>query len=46
MVAAGRDPEFERLLASTQALASQIKQQHMPPPPQRVLTQVGQNWGS
>ena len=43
-MATGRDPDFERLLASTQALASQIKQQHAPPPPQHVINQAGQNW--
>lgn len=43
MATAGRDPEFERLLASTQALASQIKQQHAPPPP-HVSMQANQNW--
>lgn len=39
MAGRGGDADFERLLASTQRLASQIKQQHLEAPSQHILAQ-------
>ena len=39
MATRGGDADFERLLASTQRLASQIKQQHHEAPPQHIVAQ-------